>query len=48
VRPDNVAEVLKLADGCIVGTYFKLDGNTWNAVDPARVRRFMDAVAALR
>jgi membrane complex biogenesis BtpA family protein len=48
VNPGNVADVLALADGCIVGTYFKVDGNTWNAVDPARVRRFMDTVATLR
>ena len=27
---------------------FKVDGNTWNAVDGARVRRFMDAVEKLR
>ena len=48
VTPENVADVLALADGCVVGTTFKQDGNTWNAVDPARVRRFMDRVAALR
>jgi hypothetical protein len=48
VNPENIAEVMALADGCIVGTYFKIDGNTWNAVDPARVRRFMDRVVGLR
>jgi uncharacterized protein len=48
VNLDNVADVLALADGCIVGTHFKVDGNTWNAVDPARVKRFMDRVATLR
>jgi uncharacterized protein len=48
VNLDNVADVLALADGCIVGTHFKVDGNTWNAVDPARVKRFMDCVATLR
>ena len=48
VTIDNVAEVLGMAAGCIVGTHFKVDGNTWNPVDGARVRRFMDAVAALR
>jgi predicted TIM-barrel enzyme len=31
-----------------VGTHFKVDGNTWNAVDGTRVRRFMDAVEKLR
>jgi hypothetical protein len=28
---DYVAEVLSLADGAIIGTHFKIDGNTWNA-----------------
>jgi hypothetical protein len=31
VSIDNVAEVLSLADGAIIGTHFKIDGNTWNA-----------------
>jgi len=48
VNLDNVAETLAVAQGCIVGTHFKVDGNTWNPVDPARVRRFMDLVATLR
>ena len=48
VRVDNVADVLSHADGCIVGTHFKIDGNTWNAVDPDRVKRFMDKVETLR
>lgn len=47
VTLDNVAETLALADGCIVGTYFKVDGNTWNKVDPARVERFMNRVVTL-
>jgi membrane complex biogenesis BtpA family protein len=48
VNIDNVAEVMSLADGCIIGTHFKYDGVTWNAVDPARVARFMDKVNRLR
>jgi membrane complex biogenesis BtpA family protein len=48
VTVDNVAEVLAVADGVIIGTHFKVDGDTWNAVDGARVRRFMDAVEKLR
>ncbi|KJC62204.1 SgcQ protein [Bradyrhizobium sp. LTSPM299] len=48
VTVDNVRDVLAVADGAIVGTHFKVDGNTWNAVDGARVRRFMDAVEKLR
>jgi uncharacterized protein len=48
VTVDNVRDVLAVADGAIVGTHFKVDGNTWNAVDGARVRRFMDVVEKLR
>ncbi len=48
VTVDNVAEVLALADGVIIGTHFKVDGNTWNPVDGTRVQRFMDRVATLR
>ncbi len=36
VKHDTVAEVLALADGCVVGSALKVDGMTWNAVDPAR------------
>jgi membrane complex biogenesis BtpA family protein len=48
VTIDNVGEILAIADGVVIGTHFKVDGNTWNAVDSARVRRFMDVVAKLR
>jgi membrane complex biogenesis BtpA family protein len=48
VNIDNVKDVLSVADGCIVGTHFKVDGHTWNAVDPARVKRFMEKVESLR
>lgn len=48
VNLDNVADVLKIADGCVIGTHFKTGGNTWNNVDKARVRRFMGKVAKLR
>ena len=45
---DSVQDVLAGSDGCIVGTHFKRDGITWNPVDAARVRRFMERVAGLR
>ncbi len=48
VNRDNVGAILKHADGAVVGTHFKRDGNTWNAVDAERVKRFMDVVADLR
>lgn len=48
VNLDNVADVLKIANGAVIGTHFKVDGNTWNGVDKARVKRFMDKVRKLR
>ena len=47
VNLENVFEILKLADGCIVGTHFKKDGITWNSVDEERVKRFMDVATRL-
>jgi membrane complex biogenesis BtpA family protein len=41
VKHATVADVLKIADGCIVGTSLKIDGDTWKAVDPERAREFM-------
>ena len=32
----------------IVGTSLKVDGTTWNQVDPARAQRLMDAARAAR
>jgi membrane complex biogenesis BtpA family protein len=48
VTLDNVGEILRLADGVIIGTHLKVDGVTWNPVDGERVKRFMQTVAALR
>jgi membrane complex biogenesis BtpA family protein len=48
VTIDNVRDILAIADGAVIGTHFKVDGETWNPVDGARVRRFMDVVAKLR
>jgi uncharacterized protein len=48
VTIDNVAAILQVADGCVIGTHFKVDGRTWNPVDGDRVKRFMDRVAELR
>lgn len=48
VTIDTVGAILGIADGCVIGTHLKVDGITWNPVDPARVRRFMDHVRTLR
>ncbi|MDX6744194.1 BtpA/SgcQ family protein [Actinocorallia sp. A-T 12471] len=45
-REDSIAELLKIADGCIVGSSLKVDGSTWNRVDPVRARRFVEAARA--
>lgn len=44
VTPETAAELLSIADGLIVGTWLKRDGDVRNSVDPARVRRLVDAV----
>jgi len=48
VKHETVADVLKVADGCIVGSSLKVDGNTWNAVDPERAEEFMRLVKGAR
>jgi predicted TIM-barrel enzyme len=48
VRIDTVEAILKIADGCVIGTHFKQGGDTWNAVDKQRVLPFMDKVRKLR
>ena len=41
VKHDTVADVMRVADGCIVGSSIKIDGDTWRAVDPKRAADFM-------
>jgi len=48
VMADRIAEIMKVADGAIVGTSLKVDGITWNPVDPKRARALMDAVRKFR
>ncbi|WP_343082306.1 BtpA/SgcQ family protein [Ostreiculturibacter nitratireducens] len=48
VKHVTVADVLKVADGCIVGSALKVDGDTWNPVDPDRAKDFMDRVRKAR
>jgi uncharacterized protein len=48
VKHATVADVLKIADGCIVGSALKHGGDTWAAVDPERAKDFMDRVRAAR
>lgn len=48
VKHETVADVLRIADGCIVGSSLKVDGHTWNQVDPERARAFMTLARAAR
>jgi len=44
-RADQAADLLRHADGAVVGSSLKQDGITWNPVDLVRVRALMAAVA---
>ena len=46
--PENIGDYLEVADGVIVGSTLKVDGYTWNPVDPERVDLFMKAVTQAR
>lgn len=48
VKHETVADVLRIADGCVVGSSLKVDGNTWNPVDPDRASDFMARARAAR
>ncbi len=48
VKHDTVAEVLAVADGVIIGSALKFEGDTWQPVDPDRAKDFMDRVRATR
>jgi predicted TIM-barrel enzyme len=47
-KAENIKKYLTVADGVIVGSSLKVDGYTWNPVDPGRARAFMQAVAEAR
>ncbi len=48
LNPENAEDLLSIADGAIVGTYFKYNGITQNPVDPERVKKLMRVVKELR
>lgn len=45
VSEANIGDILALTNGVIVASSLKVDGVWWNAVDPARVRRFVQAAS---
>jgi membrane complex biogenesis BtpA family protein len=48
VKHETIEDVLSIADGAIVGTSLKVDGHTWNPVDPERVVDMMRRVREVR
>jgi len=48
VHLENIDEQLKVADGAVIGTAFKQDGDTWNPIDILRVKAIMEKVRKLR
>jgi hypothetical protein len=48
VRKDTLKDVLAIADGCVVGSSLKLNGDTWKAVDPKRAKEFMQKAQTIR
>jgi membrane complex biogenesis BtpA family protein len=48
LTPDNAEALLPGADGAIVGTWFRQEGDLRHRVDPERVRAFMVAVGRIR
>jgi membrane complex biogenesis BtpA family protein len=48
VKHETIADVMRVADGCIVGSSLKVGGDTWASVDPDRAADFMDRARAAR
>ena len=48
MNKENVADYLKILDGAIVGTAFKVGNITLNPVDEKKVREFMEVVKRIR
>lgn len=45
---ENAKELLKVADGAIVGSSLKKEGVTWNPVDKERVKKLMKVVSEIK
>jgi uncharacterized protein len=48
IGAENIADFFPFADGFIIGSYFKADGDWAKSVDPQRVENLMQAVQKLR
>ena len=48
MNPDNIADYLLLADGFIVGSYFRKDGKFLEKLEPGRLNKFMEVFVSIR
>ena len=48
MNDENCREQISIADGAIIGTFFKQNGETHNPIDPERVKRLMTIVKEVR
>jgi len=48
VKIENVDKTLSIADGVVIGSSLKINGDTWNPVDPVRASDFMNKVKKIR
>jgi len=48
VNINNVEEQLSIADGAVVASSLKIEGDTWKSVDPNRAKEFMSVVRKFR
>lgn len=48
VREENAVRMLSICDGVIMGTSLKVNGNTFNPIDPQRAKSFMKKVNEIR
>jgi membrane complex biogenesis BtpA family protein len=48
VKLETVGDILRIADGCVVGSSLKVDGDTWKPVDPERAKAFMAKARSAR
>lgn len=48
VNINTVEDTLRIADGCVVGTWLKVDGKFFNPTDTERVKALMDKAKAFR
>jgi len=48
MNPDNIADYLPLADGFIVGSYFRKDGKFLEKLEPERLNKFMELFVSVR